>query len=121
MMLPMGNRMWGEKRKMVAALPLVSLVAAAPLLYMADTLGQLVLGQGLELVEGLHLPVGGGWQGRQLRWLRLCLLTSARCRWRLQQLQGVGPLDCSLPPFSAMLQLQIDVTKLTLKQFLIVK
>lgn len=121
MMLAMGNCMWGEKRKMVAALPLVSLVAAAPLVYVADTLGQLVFGQGLELVEGLHLPVGGRWQGSQLRWLRLCLLTSARCCWRLPQLRGVGPLDSSLPSLSAALQLQIDVTKLTLKQFLVVK
>lgn len=44
MMLATGGRMWGDKGKMVAALPLISPAAAAPSVYATDTLWQLVLG-----------------------------------------------------------------------------
>lgn len=97
---------------MVAALPFISLVASAPLVYVIDTLWQLVLGQDLEPVEGLHLPLGGQCQGSQVRWLRLCPFS----RW-----PGAagGCSNCRewglFTPPSTMLQLQIGVAKFTLK------
>lgn len=43
-MLAMGDLMWGDKGKMMVGLPLISPVAAAPSVYVTDTLWQLVLG-----------------------------------------------------------------------------
>lgn len=112
--LAMGNCVWGDKGR--AALPLTSLVAAAPSVLAADMLWLLVRGQGLEPLEGLHLRLGGGWQGSQLKWLRLC---DSLC-----QLAAAGSCsscrDCGLlTPSSTLLQLQTDVVKFILKQFLI--
>lgn len=99
-----------------SSLPLTSLVAAAPSMFATDMLWLLVLGQGLEPLEGLHLHLGGGWQGSQLKWLRLC---DSLC-----QLAAAG--SCSscrdwglFTPPSTLLQLQTDVAKFSLKQFLI--